>query len=270
MPDGGKIILRTRNVAAAECAAFGENAAARGRLCRDRGRGHRHRHPARRAATRSSSRSSPPRKSARAPASASSMVYGIVKQTGGYVFCDIDRRHGHDLPHSPAALHRRREPTTPVKQEADQGRRRPHRPRHDPARRGRGGRARLRRPRPRLARLYVLEADNGSRRCEVVEQIRGKIDLVVSDVVMPEMDGPTMFGELRKRGVDGESDFRLRLCRGRLRQEPAGGEDFGFLPKPFTLKQLIEAVKARWARAVCHSVEARPFSPLAHCCPGKF
>ena len=69
----------------------------------------------------------------------------------------------------------------------------------------------------------VLEATSGVEALEVVEEHDGKIDLVVSDVVMPEMDGPTLLGELRKRGIEVQDHLRLRLCRGRLREEPARG-----------------------------------------------
>ena len=37
-----------------------------------------------------------------------STVYGIVKQTGGFIYVRIGGRQGHDLPHLPAALHCRR------------------------------------------------------------------------------------------------------------------------------------------------------------------
>ena len=36
-----------------------------------------------------------------------STVYGIVKQTGGYIFAESDAGQGHDLPRLPAAPHRR-------------------------------------------------------------------------------------------------------------------------------------------------------------------
>src|SRR5262249_56465386 len=45
----------------------------------------------------------------------------------------------------------------------------------------------------------VLQAGNGIEALEELERNGGKVDLVVSDVVMPEMDGPTLMKELRKR-----------------------------------------------------------------------
>src|SRR5262249_13401631 len=45
----------------------------------------------------------------------------------------------------------------------------------------------------------VLQAGNGVEAIDVLEQHDGKIDLVVSDVVMPEMDGPALLKRLRKR-----------------------------------------------------------------------
>jgi two-component system cell cycle sensor histidine kinase/response regulator CckA len=77
---------------------------------------------------------------------------------------------------------------------------------------------------------------------EVVEREKGKIDLIVSDVVMPEMDGPTMFKELRKRGVKAKVIFVSGYAEEAFAKNLPEGE-FGFLPKPFTLKQLIETVK---------------------------
>ena len=71
----------------------------------------------------------------------------------------------------------------------------------------------------------------------------GPIDLIVSDVVMPEMDGPTMFGELRKRGIKAKIVFVSGYAEDAFAKNLPQGEEFGFLPKPFTLKQLVETVK---------------------------
>ncbi len=90
----------------------------------------------------------------------------------------------------------------------------------------------------------VLQAGSGLEALEIVAQNPGKIDLVVSDVVMPEMDGPTMFGELRKRGVMAKVIFVSGYAEEAFAKNLPEGEEFAFLPKPFSLKQLIEAVKA--------------------------
>ena len=89
----------------------------------------------------------------------------------------------------------------------------------------------------------VLEAGSGLEALEVVDRNEDRIDLVVSDVVMPEMDGPTMFGELRKRGITAKVIFVSGYAEEAFAKNLPEGEDFGFLPKPFSLKQLIETVK---------------------------
>jgi two-component system cell cycle sensor histidine kinase/response regulator CckA len=89
----------------------------------------------------------------------------------------------------------------------------------------------------------VLEATTGLEALEVVEEVGGKIDLIVSDVVMPEMDGPAMFAELRKRGVKSKVIFVSGYAEEAFAKNLPEG-DFGFLPKPFSIKQLIETVKS--------------------------
>jgi two-component system cell cycle sensor histidine kinase/response regulator CckA len=89
----------------------------------------------------------------------------------------------------------------------------------------------------------VLEADSGEVALEVLEEFGGEPDLVVSDVVMPEMDGPTMLRELRKRGIKTKVVFVSGYAEDAFEKNLEGQTDFAFLPKPFTLKQLAEAVK---------------------------
>ena len=52
-----------------------------------------------------------------------------------------------------------------------------------------------------------------------------------------------MLGELRKRGLDRQVIFVSGYADDAFARNLPEGEDFGFLPKPFSLKQLIEAVK---------------------------
>ena len=90
----------------------------------------------------------------------------------------------------------------------------------------------------------VLEAGNGVEAIEVLEQSNGEVDLVVSDVVMPEMDGPTLLQELRRRNPRLKIIFVSGYAEDAFQKHlPADGEQFTFLAKPFTLKELVNAVK---------------------------
>jgi two-component system cell cycle sensor histidine kinase/response regulator CckA len=93
----------------------------------------------------------------------------------------------------------------------------------------------------------VLEAGNGVEAIEVLSENGGKVDLVVSDVVMPEMDGPTLLKELRKRHPDLKIIFVSGYAEDAFEKSLPAGEQFSFLPKPFTLKQLVGAVKETMA-----------------------
>jgi two-component system cell cycle sensor histidine kinase/response regulator CckA len=99
------------------------------------------------------------------------------------------------------------------------------------------------------ARGYtVLEAASGLDALKIIEDKTQVIDLVVSDVVMPEMDGPTLLRELRKHHPDLKVIFVSGYAEDAFRKNLPDGEDFNFLPKPFSLKQLVETVKETIAR----------------------
>jgi two-component system cell cycle sensor histidine kinase/response regulator CckA len=89
----------------------------------------------------------------------------------------------------------------------------------------------------------VLEAGNGVEAMEIFQQHSGGVDLVVSDVVMPEMDGPTLLKELRKLNPALKIIFVSGYAEEAFSKSLPQGEQFSFLPKPFTLKQLVGAVK---------------------------
>ena len=227
MPDGGKIVDAHRATSPRrECAEFGDKALAPGRLCADRGRGHGHRHSADVHATRFSSRSSPPRKSARAPASACRWSTASSSRPAASSSSTVDVGEGTTfrifLPRHVRSRRRGRS----ARVEAARRRRRSHRSRHDPARRGRGSGARFRGTRAALARLHRARSASGVEALDVVRANRRQIDLIVSDVVMPEMDGPTMFERAAQARPELQGHLRLGLCRGGLRQKPAGGRGF--------------------------------------------
>ena len=76
-----------------------------------------------------------------------------------------------------------------------------------------------------------------------MEQTGGTIDLVVSDVVMPELDGPSLLRELRKTRPNLKIIFVSGYAEEAFAKNLPEGEIFHFLPKPFSLKQLATAVK---------------------------
>jgi two-component system, cell cycle sensor histidine kinase and response regulator CckA len=95
----------------------------------------------------------------------------------------------------------------------------------------------------------VMEAGNGVEAIEVLERHGGDIDLVVSDVMMPEMDGPTLFKELRKRHPDIKMIFVSGYAEDAFQKSLPDPEKYDFLAKPFTLKQLVAQVKETMSRA---------------------
>ena len=171
-----------------------------------------------------------------------SMVYGIIKQTGGYVFCDSEPGEGATFR---ILLPRRLgdEVDEPAKKEAAK-------PAADLT--GRGAillvedeeAVRAFASRALASRGYtVLEAETGLDALRVAEEAEEPIDLIVSDVIMPEMDGPTMLTELRRRGLTAKVIFVSGYADDAFARNLPEGQEFVFLPKPFSLKQLIETVK---------------------------
>jgi two-component system cell cycle sensor histidine kinase/response regulator CckA len=92
----------------------------------------------------------------------------------------------------------------------------------------------------------VLEAGNGMEAIDIFER-KGDVDLVVSDVVMPEMDGPTLLKELRRRDANVKIIFVSGYAEEAFAKNLPSQEQYAFLAKPFTLKQLVAEVKKTMA-----------------------
>ncbi|WP_343525578.1 response regulator [Sphingomonas sp.] len=172
-----------------------------------------------------------------------STVYGIIKQSGGYIFAD-----------SPAGGGARFSIYLPV-----------HAAPAVPAVRTAAGK-----PAPKAATPWgsgtillvededmvravaeraltrqgytVIAAENGEAALEMLDR-HGKPDLLISDVVMPTMDGPTMVGHVRKRYPDLAVLFMSGYAEEQLRKSITL-PNVGFLPKPFSVQQLAEATQA--------------------------
>ena len=89
----------------------------------------------------------------------------------------------------------------------------------------------------------VHEAGSGTEALDIMEELEGKVDIVVSDVVMPEMDGPTLLTELRKSYPDMKFIIVSGYAEDAFARNLPAGAKFGFLPKPFSLKQLAVVVR---------------------------
>jgi two-component system cell cycle sensor histidine kinase/response regulator CckA len=88
----------------------------------------------------------------------------------------------------------------------------------------------------------VLEAGNGIEAIDVLDK-HGHVDLVVSDVVMPEMDGPTLLRVLRARDPGVKFIFVSGYAEEAFAKNLPRDQQYNFLAKPFTLKQLVAEVK---------------------------
>jgi two-component system cell cycle sensor histidine kinase/response regulator CckA len=188
-----------------------------------------------------------------------SMVYGIIKQTGGFIYCDSEVGRGTVfrifLPRHvpgvvaqpeaealrPAANGQAVAQPVPLKQA-------------EPVRDLSGSATvllvededavRMGGVRALTSRGYTVhEASSGVEALDLYNELEGKVDIVVSDVVMPEMDGPTLLGELRKLRPDIKFVFVSGYAEDAFAKNLPADAKFGFLPKPFSLKQLATVVK---------------------------
>jgi two-component system cell cycle sensor histidine kinase/response regulator CckA len=89
----------------------------------------------------------------------------------------------------------------------------------------------------------VIEARSGEAALVIMGQDGEPIDLLITDVVMPEMDGPALVEEVRSRRPDMKVIFISGYAESAFRSQASDGSMLHFLAKPFSLKQLATKVK---------------------------
>ncbi|WP_374764623.1 hybrid sensor histidine kinase/response regulator [Yunchengibacter salinarum] len=171
-------------------------------------------------------------------------VYGIVKQTGGFVFLDSSPDAGTTF----TLLFRAHEGDTDDAPDGEG---------HDDAQErqrdltGKGTillvedetAVRLFAARALANKGYqVMEADSAETALELYQDAEGAVDLIISDVVMPGMDGPALMEAIGAQGPRPPVIFISGYAEDMLRKS-LEGDDVRFLGKPFSLKSLAEEVK---------------------------
>ncbi len=176
-------------------------------------------------------------------------VYGIVKQTGGYVFVDTAVGSG-----SIFRLLFPRHIDTHVAKSSDGMKAKPTaKPSAGEVKEGENRTVlivededpvRLFAVRALQAKGYkVFHAGTGMEALEILRQERDAIDLLITDVVMPQMDGPSVIAAARaivpRIKVLCMSGYAEEALKDRIRAT----QDVRFLAKPFSLAQFAGAVK---------------------------
>ena len=100
------------------------------------------------------------------------------------------------------------------------------------------------------ARGYeVIEAASGEEALELAENHAGEIDLMISDVVMPGMQGPDLLKQARQYLGAAPVMFISGYAESEFSDLLEGEQNVSFLPKPIDIKTLAERVKQELQKA---------------------
>lgn len=106
----------------------------------------------------------------------------------------------------------------------------------------------------------VLTAGSGAEAISIFRSYRSAIDLMITDVAMPEMGGPALAAAL----LTEDSGLPVLFISGSCEALPFGTPpQFGFLAKPFALKDLVAEVRSRMRREVATVAGYRSAQPRA-------
>jgi PAS domain S-box-containing protein len=89
----------------------------------------------------------------------------------------------------------------------------------------------------------VIQARNGQEALQLLEELEDTIDLILTDVVMPDMGGPELAGQLRSRWPELKLIYMSGYAEGDKLQLGSQGFEGHFLPKPFSAENLVLKVR---------------------------
>ena len=172
-----------------------------------------------------------------------STVYGIIKQTGGFIFADSKVDEGSKftiyLPvHANEEIDIAGDAVTLKKEEIDLS--------------GKGVVLLVEDELPvrsfaaralDIRGYTVIEAASAEEALDILEDDKLHIDIFVSDVIMPGMNGPTWVKKARERRPDTKVIFVSGYAEDAFDDGDISIADAAFLPKPFSLNDLTQAVK---------------------------
>ncbi len=90
---------------------------------------------------------------------------------------------------------------------------------------------------------HVLQASSAEEGIDIIEKYKGEIDLIITDVVMPGMDGTMLLKIIREKGCDIRVIFISGYAADTLTIDIKQERGVEFLAKPFNLKDLVVKVR---------------------------
>jgi two-component system cell cycle sensor histidine kinase/response regulator CckA len=99
------------------------------------------------------------------------------------------------------------------------------------------------------AKGYVVHVAGPHEALEIAATLGSSLDIVVTDVVMPEFDGPTIAAALRSRRPGLRVLFMSGYPRDREEELTGAIAEGAVLAKPFTPRELCDAVRRVLDRA---------------------
>jgi PAS domain S-box-containing protein len=184
-------------------------------------------------------------------------VYGIVKQSGGYVFADSELRKGTtfkiylpQVDQPVEAVSSQVVPAPPAESETllvveDE---RAFRELLHEGLQSKG--------------FHVLVASNGVEALQIAEQHQGSIRVLITDVIMPQMNGPELAKSLKKVRHNTDVLYMSGYADDKVASISASGGELTLIQKPFFIEDLVRKIQEILRRSDAHPNRASSSSDL--------